>query len=181
MAGFIHNELDIKLLALYLASRLVGPVDRSTYIDLALCDDGVNYFQFAEAIAQLVENRQLSLEDGLYSITDEGRRNIAEGGDSLSIVIRQRCDQRVIPVNEKLRRKAMIRSRVEPDGNGYRLRLAFSDEMGDDLLTLTLWTPDEASARRASERYQREPGKVYEGVLNAVLCTRNRQEGADPG
>lgn len=180
MAGFIHNKLDIKLLALYLASRLVGPVDRSTYIDLALCDDGVNYFQFAEAIAQLVENRQLSLEDGLYSITDEGRRNIAEGGDSLSIVIRQRCDQRVIPVNEQLRRKAMIRSCVEPDGNGYRLRLAFSDETGD-LLTLTLWTPDEACAQRASERFQRDPGKVYEGVLNAVLGTQNEREGADPG
>lgn len=177
MAGFIHNELDIKLLALYLASKLAGPVDRATYIDLALCDDGVNYFQFAEAIAQLVENRQLSLEDGLYSITQEGRHNIAEGGDSLSVVIRQRCDRRVIPVNEQLRRKAMVRSRVEPDGNGYRLRLAFSDETGD-LLTLTLWTPDEACARRASERFQRDPGQVYDGVLDAVLEGRDQRQEA---
>ena len=41
MAGFIHGKLDIKLLVLYLTSRLAGPVDFATLTDLAMCDDGV--------------------------------------------------------------------------------------------------------------------------------------------
>ena len=50
MAGFIHNKLDIKLLVLYLVSRLAGPVDFPTLTDLALCDDGVDYFQYLSLI-----------------------------------------------------------------------------------------------------------------------------------
>ena len=40
MAGFIHGKLDIKLLVLYLTSRLAGPVDFATLTDLAMCDEG---------------------------------------------------------------------------------------------------------------------------------------------
>ena len=54
MAGFIHGKLDIKLLVLYLTSRLAGPVDFATLTDLAMCDDGVDYFVYAEAVSELM-------------------------------------------------------------------------------------------------------------------------------
>ncbi len=169
MAGFIHNELDIKMTILYAASRLEGAVDFNTLADLALCDDGINYFQFAQYANALADNGLLSREGDRWAITDKGRETVVGFGDSLSVVIRERCDKRAAPVNEQLRRRAQFRSSVEEDPNGgCRLRLAFSDG-ADDLLTLTFWTPGEDTARRASDRFQRDPKLVYEGVVDVLL------------
>lgn len=168
MAGFIHNMLDIKLTILYLAAGLAGPVDFATLTDLALCDDGIDYFHFAEAVHQLEGTGHLSREGELYAITEKGRRDIADSEDSLSVVIRRRCDQSLLPVNDALRHAGQIRSTVEPAANGYRVRLVFGDGR-DDLLTLALWTPDEDSAQQAAERFRRAPGELYDGVLALLL------------
>ena len=42
--GFIRDQLDIRILVLYLMSRVAGPVDFVTLADLAFCDEGVTYF-----------------------------------------------------------------------------------------------------------------------------------------
>ena len=64
--GFIHDKLDIKFLILYLMARAAAPIDFPTLTDLTMCDDGVDYFEFTEAVAELVETDHLTLEDGLY-------------------------------------------------------------------------------------------------------------------
>ena len=71
--GFIHGKLDIKLLILYLMARVAAPIDFATLTDLSLCDDGVDYFLFAEAVPELVDSAHLSREGELYSITEKGR------------------------------------------------------------------------------------------------------------
>ena len=45
--GFIHDKLDIKLLILYIMDRVAAPIDFDTLTDLSMCDNGVDYFQFA--------------------------------------------------------------------------------------------------------------------------------------
>ena len=71
--GFIHDKLDIKLLILYFMSRVAAPVDFATVTGLTLCDDGIDYFLFAEALSELVGTGHLTLEKELYAITDKGR------------------------------------------------------------------------------------------------------------
>ena len=48
-----------------------------TLLDLTLCDDAVDYFDFSECLADLVKTEHLTLdeESGLYAITEKGRRN----------------------------------------------------------------------------------------------------------
>ena len=70
--GFIHDKLDIKFLILYLMARVVAPIDFPTLTDLTMCDGGVDYFEFAEAVNELVETGHLVLEGGRYAITDGG-------------------------------------------------------------------------------------------------------------
>ena len=48
------DKLDIKFLILYIASRLIEPVGIDVLTDLALCDDGVDYFSFSECLNELV-------------------------------------------------------------------------------------------------------------------------------
>ena len=44
--GFIQDKLEIKFLILYLAARVIEPVPFDTLLDLTLCDDAVDYFDF---------------------------------------------------------------------------------------------------------------------------------------
>ena len=58
--GFIHDKLDIKFLILYIASRLIEPVGIDVLTDLALCDEGVDYFSFSECLNELVESEHIN-------------------------------------------------------------------------------------------------------------------------
>ena len=78
--GFIHDKLDIKFLILYLMARVAGPVDFTTLADLTFCDDGVEYFDFAESVAELVSTGHLAVEGDLYTITDKGPESGAGAG-----------------------------------------------------------------------------------------------------
>ena len=76
MPGFIHDKLEIKFLILYITARVIEPIPFDTVWDLAMCDEGVDYFDFSECLADLVKTGHLTLsEDGLYAITDKGLRN----------------------------------------------------------------------------------------------------------
>ena len=74
--GFIHDKLEIKFLILYIAARVIEPVPFDTMLDLTLCDDAIDYFDFSDCLADLVRTEHLELtKEGLYKITEKGRRN----------------------------------------------------------------------------------------------------------
>lgn len=169
MAGFIHSKLDIKLLLLYLTSRLVGPIDFATLTDLAMCDDGVDYFQYAEAVSELVNSGHLALADDLYTITEKGRRNIAAGESSLSPVIRRRCDQRLAPLNNAIARKAQVQALVEDGKDGgctIRLKL---DDKDAPIFELSLWAPSPEAGAQIAEAFRAHPERIYNGILGILL------------
>ena len=75
MAGFIHDKLEIKFLILYIAARVIEPIPFDTVLDLAMCDEGVDYFDFSECLRDLVKTEHLTVSDsGMYSITEKGSR-----------------------------------------------------------------------------------------------------------
>ena len=52
--GFIQNELDLKLLVLYIMARVAQPVTFPQLLELALCDAGVDYFSLTQAVEHMV-------------------------------------------------------------------------------------------------------------------------------
>ena len=63
MAGFIHDKLEIKFLILYIAARVIEPIPFDTVLDLAMCDEGVDYFDFSECLRDLVKTEHLTVSD----------------------------------------------------------------------------------------------------------------------
>ena len=53
--GFIHDMLDVKVLILYIMSRAMYPVDLQKIYELSYQDDGLSYFDVAQAVPQMVE------------------------------------------------------------------------------------------------------------------------------
>ena len=73
--GFIQNELDLKLLVLYIMARVAQPVTFPQLLELALCDAGVDYFSLTQAVEHMVATGQLARDGERYSITEKGKRN----------------------------------------------------------------------------------------------------------
>lgn len=169
--GFIHDKLDIKILILYLMARVAAPVDFATLTDLALCDEGVDYFLFAEAVSELVATGHLTLEEGRYGITEKGKRNGSVCEDSLPYSVRQKSDTNLSRLNAGLRRNAQVRAQVLPGAGGtFTLNLALDDDMGN-LFTLELLTASREQGDTLAQRFLSHPEQTYHGILNVLLSS----------
>ena len=168
--GFVQDKLDIKFLILYIAARVVEPIPFSTMLDLSMCDDAIDYFDFSECLKELVDTGHLTLsEDGLYAITEKGLRNSKICETSLAYSVRLRCDKNVEAWNRKLRRKNQVKSDYEQRSNGtYTVKLALEDDMGE-LLALRLMVPREDMAKAITARFQAAPEKLYGNLLTLLL------------
>lgn len=170
--GFIQDKLEIKLLILYVASRLIEPVPFEAMQELTMCDDGIDFFDFSECLGDLVGSGHLTLSDeGLYAITDKGIRNGTICESSLPYSVRLHADKNITIYNQKLKRRAQIKSDIAPRGNGtYTVTLAFNDDDDRPLLKMELMVPREVMARDLAARFQKNPEQLYTGVLNTLFA-----------
>lgn len=166
--GFIHDELDVKLLVLYITSHAAGPLDFATLTDLALCDSGVDYFLFSQAVSALVESGHLSLEDGRYSITDKGLEHSGALESGLPSVVRGRCDRALAPVNAALRRVQAVTAEAREENGRWRAELGLSDESGP-LLHLTLAAPSQEFAQQIVQNFHSQPEALFQRLLPLLL------------
>lgn len=166
--GFINDKLEIKFLILYIAARVIEPIPFDTVLDLTMCDDAIEYFDFSECLHDLVKTEHLALKDDLYSITEKGLRNSRICESSLPYSVRLRCDKNLEVCNRKLRRKNQVRSDISARPNGtYTLALALDDDAGS-VMDLRLAIPREDMAQMLAERFRKAPEKLY-GEIMAVL------------
>ncbi len=172
MAGFIHDKLDVKLLILYLTSRLAGPVDLSDLVRLTLCDDGVNYFFSTEAITELVESGHLTLENGLYTITEKGLRNISSTESSLSPVILKRCDERLTPINYAILRGKQVKSSlIQNRSREWMVQLALNDD-ADNIMSLSLLMPSQETGRTVADQFRNHSASMFNEILSVFADHR---------
>lgn len=167
--GFIRDKLDIKFLVLYLMARVVAPVDFPTLTDLTLCDDGIDYFDFAEAVAELVKTDHLTLENDLYSITERGRQNGAACESSLPYSVKRKCNTNLARINSILRRNAQVRAQViaRPEG-GFTVTMELDDN-GGNLFTLSLFCGSQEQAQKLASGFKARPERIYHEVTTALL------------
>ena len=170
MPGFVQDKLELKFLILYIAARVVEPVPFDTMLDLTLCDDAIDYFDFSECLKNLVDTGHLTLSpDGLYAITEKGERNSRICESSLACSVRRRCDKNLEAWNRKLRRERQVQASWEQRLNGtYTVRLALEDDMGQ-LMELKVMTPQEEQAKTICRRFRKAPEQVYGELLSVLL------------
>ncbi len=167
--GFISDKLEIKFLILYIAARVIGPVPFEVLQDLSMCDGGVDYFTFAECLADLVRTEHLTLDDGgLYAITEKGRRNSAICESSLPYSVRMQVEQNLVGYNEQLKRKALVGAQVEKrEKGGYTVTLSLSDEL-DHLMKLDLLVTREDMALDLQKRFRASAEEMYTKILTIL-------------
>lgn len=165
--GLIREQLDIKILILYVLARLPGPVDRDRLADAVFCDGGVDYFSFSACLADLVATGHIAQEGERFVITEKGREDGTVLESSLPLSVRQRAEEAVKPVAVCVERDALVRAGHTVTENGCSVDLTLSDGEAE-LLHITALVGDERQARQIEKNFRARGEAFYLEIVELL-------------
>ena len=168
--GFIHDMLDVKILILFVMSRVSYPVTNGEIYELCYQDECLSYFDVCTAIPEMVKSGHLKeVEDEKFVITEKGRADGSLTEDSIAFTVKQRAENAVARYNRQIRRSSFVRTQVIPrDSGDYSVIMALDDEMGN-LMTLELMAPDQRQAVRLGKLFEKKAEMVYNLTMAELL------------
>lgn len=171
--GFIHDMLDVKLLVLYIMSRVMYPVDLQKIYELAYQDDCLSYFDLAQAVPQMVESGHLEEVDGKrYVITEKGREACSVTEDAVAYPVMQRAQAAVDAYNRTMRRSSFVKTTVQQrEGGDYSVLLSLNDEVSD-LLKMELMAPTQRHAYRLANAFSENAETIYRSIMDQLLTEK---------
>lgn len=165
--GFIREQLDIKILILYVLARLPGAVDRDSLADVVFCDGGVDYFSFSECLSDLVSTGHISYKNHQYLITDLGREDGSVMETSIPISVRDHADAAMLPIADRISRESMIHTTHEETDDGCMVQLAMSDGKGE-VIRLSVLVGDERQARQMEKNFRHNAEEMYLKIVTLL-------------
>ena len=168
--GFIHDMLDVKVLILYVMSRVNYPVTVQEAYELCYQDDCLSYFDVCTAIPEMVASGHLCEREGeTFEITQKGRETCGLTEDSIAFTVKQRAENAVTRFNRQIRRSSFVKTQVINRETGdCSVVMTLDDEMGN-LMTLELQAPDPRQATRLVRLFEKKAENVYNLIMTELL------------
>ena len=175
--GFIHDMLDVKVLILFVMSRVSYPVTNGEIYELCYQDDCLSYFDVCTAIPEMVKSGHLKeVEDERFVITEKGRADGSLTEDSIAFTVKQRAENAVAKYNRQIRRSSFVKTQVIPRDTGdFSVIMSLDDEMGN-LMTLELVAPDQRQAVRLGKLFEKKAEMVYNLTMAELLDEEDELE-----
>jgi len=166
--GFIHEELDIKILILFVLNRLPGPVSRETLAELVMVDDGFDYFEFSQCLAELVKTAHVEQNENSYRITKLG----AEHGDtvesSIPYSVRAKAERAAQPLVAKMKRdKQILTSHEALKSGGCKVSLSLSDGIGN-VVSMSILASDDTQAKAMEKTFRNNAESIYHKIVSIL-------------
>lgn len=168
--GFIHDMMDVKVLILYVMSRVNYPVTVQELYELCYQDECLSYFDVCTAVPEMVTSLHLSkLENDSYEITQKGKEAGVLTQDSIAFSVRQRAENAVNKFNRQIRRSSYVKTQIIPREDGeFSVIMALDDDVSN-LMTLELMAPNQRQAVRLSRLFEKKAETIYNLTMTALL------------
>lgn len=168
--GFIHDMMDVKVLILYVMSRVNYPVTVQQIYELCYQDDCLSYFDVCTAVPEMVASLHLQeAENDCYEITPKGKETGVLTQDSIAFTVRHRAENAVNRFNRQIRRSSFVKTQIIPRENGdFSVIMALDDEVGN-LMTLELMAPNQRQAVRLGRLFEKKAETIYNLTMTELL------------
>ena len=168
--GFIHDMMDVKVLILFVMSRVNYPVTIQQIYELCYQDECLSYFDVCTAVPEMVQSQHLkAVDNDCYEITEKGKADGSLTQDSIAFSVRQRAENAVARFNRQIRRSSFVKTQVLPRENGdFSVILSLDDEMGN-LMTLELTAPNQRQAVRLGRLFEKKAEIIYNMTMSELL------------
>lgn len=170
--GFIHDELERKTLILYVLSKVGCSVTFENLTEMALCDDGMDYFEYSACLANLVETGHIILERddvlSLYKISPKGIQNLEICLGQLPLTVRAYADEAVSRVKEQIARSRFVTAELTSDDDG---RLSVVCRLQDDaceILSMRIGVASRAQGEILAKNFRHRAEGIYNSLLTEM-------------
>ncbi len=175
--GFIHDMMDVKVLILFVMSRVNYPVTVQEIYELCYQDECLSYFDVCTALPEMEKSGHLELtQEEKYQITPKGKETCGLTEDSIAFTVRQRAENAVARFNRQVRRSSFVKTQVVKREQGdFSVMMSLDDEIGN-LMTLELLAPDQRQAMRLSKLFESKAENVYNLIMTELLDEEDEEE-----
>ncbi|MBE6611963.1 MAG: DUF4364 family protein [Ruminococcaceae bacterium] len=189
MQAPLKEKNDIKIFILYLLKNLKYPLDFNTISDIVVQDEFVNYFDFAECFAELLDAQtieQLRVGDEiqieptigsngrpekkteLYRITDRGIEVVEQLSSSLLNMIKEKSLKSAMRLLSFRSRGSEIRcSSGEREDGRYDLHCEIIENR-QTLMELNMVVDTQMQLDRMMYNFNERPEVIYRGVISLL-------------
>ena len=166
--GGLTDDTQIRMLLCYLV-KVAGPVKRETMQGALLQEQLVNYFEFADALAE-VEKQQLVTvdEDGRYTITRRGTTVADTLAYDLPRTVRERAVAAVLRCQTWARKEAKYSARITEKADGHCTVRCTVKGLDSELFCLELGAPDRLSAELVKKQFILKGNEIYQLLINKL-------------
>jgi len=166
--GIVYDKIEIRMLILFVMSRLTEPVTIDIITELTMCDDDISYFDVTECIATLVETGHLSADDGKYSITVKGRRNGEILEKDLPFAVRTKAEKAAAHISAAQKRDSLIKTEISTGENGgFIVGISLSDGIGD-ILSMNLYVATKEHAEKVIKSFRTNAETIYHDIVDMM-------------
>ena len=166
--GGLTDDTQIRMLLCYLV-KVAGPVKRETMQGALLQEQLVNYFEFADALAE-VEKQQLVTvdEDGRYTITRRGTTVADTLAYDLPRTVRERAVAAVLRCQTWARKEAKYSARITEKADGHCTVRCTVKGLDSELFCLELGAPDRLSAELVKKQFILKGNEIYQMLITKL-------------
>ncbi len=171
--GYLQSPLNIKLYVLYILKQLREPIPFAELGEIAMCEDAVDYFEFADAAMGLKDTGHMAeteSEDGIlrYEITPKGLDLVDVAERTLPYSVKTAAQRAVFNVVARLRREASIHTETVQRGEDLFVRCSLEDPYCT-ILSMELMVVTAQQATLLERNFREHAEKIYNRVLDAML------------
>lgn len=166
--GGLTSNTEIRILLCYLIKN-TAPVTRDALQGALLQEELVNYFEFVDALNELILQQLATLAADGYHITDKGGVVADTLAEDLPRSVRDRAVRAIIRIQGWIHKAAQNRAVITPAGEDYEIRCSIA-EMGKTIFELKLLMPDAMTAEEVKNRFIACGSDIYATLLTALTA-----------
>ncbi|MGN0707379.1 MAG: DUF4364 family protein [Faecalibacterium sp.] len=165
--GGLTSSTEIRLLLCYLVKN-AGPLTRKEIEDALVEEALVNYFEIGSCLDDIARQKLVTLRDGSYIITEDGRKVAQELAYDLPRSVRERAVAAVLRTQTWTRKSEKYSAKIteQPDGH-CRVRCTVKG-LDQELFRLDLGVPDRLSAEMIQKQFILKGNEIYQLLINKL-------------
>ena len=141
------------------------PADAAAYT--LLQEQLVNYFEFADALAEVQKQGLVTCTDEQYSITDKGASVASTLAHDLPRTVRESAIRAVMQIQSWRHKAASNRAHVEEKNGKYVVWCNIGD-LGSDVFQLQLTMPDKLTAEMTKNMFIAHGSDIYSKLMDML-------------
>ncbi len=174
--GGLVSTGEIRILICYILHTLRQPIPHQQLSELLHYEGVANYFEVSSAFAALNDNGLIAVSEKdpeCYEITPSGSKVAVTLKTSVPLSVRDKAYALTVKMLSRIKYAKETEIEIAPLEVGFNLRCTIK-EGALELMSVSLFVPDEAQANNIKERFIDDPTIIYSGIIN-LLTEENLQ------